>query len=126
LLQREENRRFAARVTPLMLEADVDALSSTIVREAARAGQPWQALVPVETAVFLREALPYSAPVHLPDGEEIDVYGLRLALVDAAAAGRLGSGADLAALCQQACAATPEGKRLRAWLAGDARAQLAP
>jgi nicotinic acid mononucleotide adenylyltransferase len=126
LLQREENRRFAAHVTPLMLEADVDALSSTTVREAARAGQPWQALVPVETAVFLREALPYSAPVYLPDGEEIDVYGLRLALVDAAAAGRLGPGADLAALCQEARAPTPEGKRLRAWLAGDARAQLAP
>jgi nicotinic acid mononucleotide adenylyltransferase len=126
LLQREENRRFAAHVTPLMLEADVDALSSTSVREAARAGQPWQALVPVETAQFLHEALPYSAPVHLPDGEEIDAYGLRLALIDAAAAGRLGPGADFAALCHQARAATPEGKRLRAWLVGDERAQFAP
>jgi nicotinic acid mononucleotide adenylyltransferase len=122
LLRREENRRFAARVTPLLLEADVDALSSTTVREAARAGQPWQALVPVETAVFLREALPYSAPVHLSDGDEIDIYGLRLALIDAAVAGWLGPGADLAALCHQARAATPEGKRLRAWLAGDERA----
>ena len=122
LLQREENRRFAAHVTPLMLEADVGALSSTTVREAARAGQPWQALVPVETAVFLRAALPYSAPVYLPDGEEIDVYGLRLALIDAAAAGRLDPGADFAALCHQARASTLEGKRLRAWLAGDARA----
>jgi nicotinic acid mononucleotide adenylyltransferase len=126
LLQREENRRFAAHVTPLALEADVDALSSTTVREAARVGQPWQALVPVETAVFLREALPYSAPVHLPDGEEIDVYGLRLALIDAAASGRLGAGADFAMLCHQARAATPEGKRRRAWLVGDERAQLAP
>jgi nicotinic acid mononucleotide adenylyltransferase len=121
LLQREENRRFAAHVTPLKLEADVDALSSTTVREAARAGDPDRAacerLVPVETAVFLREALPYSAPVHLPDGEEIDAYGLRLALIDAAAAGRLGPGADFAALCHQARAATPGGKRLRAWLA---------
>jgi hypothetical protein len=104
-------------VTPLVLEADVDALSSTTVREAARAGQPWQALVPTETAVFLREALPYSAPVSLPDGEDVDAYGLRLALIDAAAAGRLGPGADFAALCHQARAATPEGKRLRAWLA---------
>ena len=117
LLQREENRRFAAHVTPLMLEADVDALSSTTVREAARAGQPWQALVPVETAVFLHEALPYSAPIRLPDGEAIDAYGLRLALIDAAAAGRLGPGADFAMLCHQARAATPEGKQLRAWLA---------
>ena len=73
--------------------------------------------MPVETAVFLREALPYSAPVHLPDGEEIDAYGLRLALIDAAAAGRLDPGADFAALCHQGRAATPEGKRLRAWLA---------
>jgi nicotinic acid mononucleotide adenylyltransferase len=126
LLQREENRRFAAHVTPLTLEADVEALSSTTVREAARAGQPWQALVPVETAVFLREALPYSAPVYLADGEEIDAYGLRLALIDAAASGRLGPGADFAALCHQVRAATPEGKRLRARLAGDERAQLAP
>jgi nicotinic acid mononucleotide adenylyltransferase len=117
LLRREENRRFAARVTPLSLEADVDALSSTTVREAARAEQPWQALVPVETAVFLREALPYSAPVRLPDGEEIDAYGLRLALIAAAVTGRLDASADFAALCQQARAATPEGKRLRAWLA---------
>jgi nicotinic acid mononucleotide adenylyltransferase len=121
LLQREENRRFAAHVTPLMLEADVDALSSTTVREAARGGDPDRAardgLVPVETAVFLREALPYSAPVPLPDGEEIDAYGLRLALIDAAAAGRLGPSADFAVLCHQARAATPEGKRLRAWLA---------
>ena len=126
LLQREENCRFAAHVTPLVLEADVDVLSSTSVREAARTGDPDRAaregLVPVETAVFLREALPYCAPVYLPDGEEIDVYGLRLALIDAAAAGRLGPGADFAALCHQARAATPEGKRLRAWLAGDERA----
>jgi nicotinamide-nucleotide adenylyltransferase len=117
LLRREENRRFAARVRPLALEADVDALSSTVVREAARAGDPWEALVPVETAQLVREALPYSAPIRLPAGEEIDAYGLRLAVVDAAAAGRLEPGADFAALCQQARAATPEGKRLRAWLA---------
>jgi hypothetical protein len=117
LLQREENRRFAAHVTPLALKADVDALSSTTVREAARAGDPWETLVPVETTLFLREALPYSPPIRLPDGEEIDVYGLRLALIDAAAAGRLGPGADFAMLCHQARAATPEGKQLRAWLA---------
>jgi nicotinamide-nucleotide adenylyltransferase len=119
LLQRQENRRFAAHVTPLLLEADVDALSSTSVREAARAGDPWETLVPVETAVFLRETLPYSAPVHLPDGEEIDAYGLRLALIEAAATGRLSTGADFAALCRDARAATPEGQRLRAWLAQD-------
>jgi hypothetical protein len=121
LLQKEENRRFAANVKLLRLEADVDALSSTTVREAARAGDPDRAardrLVPVETAVFLREVLPYSAPVPLPDGEEFDAYGLRLALIDAAAAGRLGPGTDFAALCHEARAATPEGKRLRAWLA---------
>jgi hypothetical protein len=105
-----------------MLEADVDALSSTTVREAAHAGQPWQALVPVETAVFLREAPPYSAPVHLPDGEEIDAYYLRLALIAAAAAGRLDASADFAALCHRARSATPAGKRLRAWLAADERA----
>jgi hypothetical protein len=72
------------------------------------------------------ETLPYSTPVHLPDGEEIDTYGLRLALIEAAAAGRLSPSADFAVLCQEARAATREGKRLRAWLAGDERAQLAP
>jgi len=116
LLQREENRRFAAHVTPLALEADVDALSSTTVREAAHAGSSWEPLVPEETTLFLREALPYSPPIRLPDGEEIDAYGLRLALIDAAAAGRLDASADFAALCREIRAATPRGKSLRAWL----------
>lgn len=119
LLEAEENRRFAARVTPLPLGADVDTLSSTAVREAARIGQHYDALVPAETAELLRETLPYSPPRTLPDGESIDPYGLRLALVEAAAANRLPTDADFAALCRTARAETPQGQRLRAWLASE-------
>lgn len=116
LLDRAENQRFAPDVTPLEVAADVDALSSTVVRDAARDGRPYENLVPAETAAFLREAQPYNPPLESPDGEAIDVYGLRLALIEAAGAGHLEPGADFAKLCHIAHESTPEGKRLRAWL----------
>ena len=116
LLDRAENRRFAAGVAPLEVAADVDALSSTVVREAARDGQPYEHLVPAETAAFLHEAQPYNLPLVSPDGAAIDVYGLRLALIEAAAAGHLEPGADFARLCRVAREATTEGRQLRAWL----------
>ena len=89
LLAQPENSTFAAAVTALPLSDDVDALSSTVVREAIRLGTPWEALVPQETALFVHEALPYTPPRRLPDSEEVDAYGLRLALLDAAQAGHI-------------------------------------
>lgn len=116
LLEADENRPYAPRVAPLTLAAGVDALSSSAVRDAARMGRPYEHLVPAATAELLRETLPYSPPYTLSDGEEIDPYGLRLALLDAAASGRLAPDADFTTLCRESRAPTPEGKRLRAWL----------
>jgi hypothetical protein len=116
LLAEPQNRPFAAAVSALALGEDVDALSSTLVREAVGAGEPWEDMVPAETALFMREALPYMPPMRLPDGEEIDAYGLRLALIEAVAAGRLDP-IDFMELCRAARETTPEGRRLRARLA---------
>lgn len=122
LLQAPENRPFAAAVTPLAPDEDVEALSSTAVRAAVRAGEPWEEMVPEETAAFMREALPYSPPVPVTTGEVIDAYGLRLTVFDAVAAGRLAPDADVMALCRAGRAATPAGRELRAWLAQDGQA----
>jgi nicotinic acid mononucleotide adenylyltransferase len=122
LLSAPENAPYASGVVPLALDTDVDALSSTLVREAIRRGEPWEDHVPAETAHFVRAAQPYSPPTRLSDGTEIDAYGLRLALIEAIAAGRLDmptppSAAEFATLCQTARADTPEGARLRTRLA---------
>ena len=106
-------------MTALPLSDDVDTLSSTIVREAVRLGTPSEALVPQETALFMHEALPYTPPRCLADGEEVDAYGLRLALLDAVQAGGIEQPADFRALCHTACADTPAGRALRVQLAHD-------
>lgn len=117
LLSAPENLPFAGGVAPLPLAADVDALSSTVVREAIRKGAAWESLVPAEAALFTREARPYSTPISLARGEAVDAYALRLALIEAAASGRLqASPDDFAALCWTARADSAEGRRLRAWL----------
>lgn len=122
LLSAPENAPYAGGVAPLALDADVDALSSTLARDAIRRGEPWEDHVPAEMAHFVRAAQPYSAPARLADGSEIDAYGLRLALIEAIATGRLApstapSAAEFATLCQTACAGTDEGARLRRRLA---------
>lgn len=122
LLEEAENAPYAGGVAPLALDADVDALSSTLVRAAIQRGEPWEDHVPAETAHFVREAQPYSPPARLADGTEIDAYGLRLALIEAIATGHLDmpsapSAAEFAALCQTARADTAEGARLRTQLA---------
>jgi nicotinic acid mononucleotide adenylyltransferase len=117
LLRRAENRPYATGVTALSIDADVDDLSSSIVRGAASAEGTWEHLVPAEAAAFMRETRPYSPPRRLADGEVVDDYGLRIALLDAIAAGRLDAGVDFAALSYEARSASPQGRRRRAWLA---------
>ncbi len=122
LLDRAENQDYATGVAALTVDDDVAALSSTVVREAARAGTPWEDLVPAEAVRFVHEARPYAPPVYDGDGGEIDAYALRLALIEALADGRVGFPPDadpdlFAALCRAASGDTPEGSRLRARLA---------
>ncbi len=122
LLDRAENHAYAPGVAGLAVDSDVAALSSTVVREAARAGTPWEDLVPPEAVRFIHEARPYAPPVRGNDGAEIDAYGLRLALIEAIADGRAGFPPDpspdiFATLYDAACSDTSEGRRLRARLA---------
>lgn len=120
LLAQDGNAPFAPGVAALALDADadVDALSSTAVREKVGAGAPWELLVPHEAARFIREARPYAPPQYVPDGEELDPYGLRLSILAGAATGRLAiaTAADFAALYRAARAETAEGCRWRAFL----------
>ncbi len=120
LLTREENAPFAASVASLAVDANVDALSSTVVRERARVGAPWEALVPSEAAHFIREAQPYSPPMRLSGGEEIDLYGLRQAILHGAATGRLGLyPGNFEQLSRTAIADTEDGRATRRWIAED-------
>ncbi len=121
LLDRTENRAYAPGVAALAVDSDVAALSSTVVREAARVGTPWEDLAPPETVRFVHEAQPYAPPLRGSDGTEIDAYALRLALIEAIADGRPGFPPDptpdtFAALCRAARGDTPESRRLRARL----------
>lgn len=119
LLAREENRPFAAQVAALAVAADVDLLSSTAVRQAIARGASWEHLVPPEAAHFIRETRPYAPPSRLSDGDEIDAYSIRQALIAAAADGRLVACRDDFRGCYRvACADNEEGRRLRAWIAG--------
>ncbi len=120
LLTREENAPFAASVASLAVDANVDALSSTVVRERARVGAPWEALVPSEAAHFIRETQPYAPPTLLPTGEEIDLYGLRQAILHGAATGRLGLyPGNFEQLSRTAITDTEEGRETRRWIAED-------
>ncbi len=120
LLARAENTPFAASVAPLAVDADVDALSSTTVRERARADEPWEALVPDDVAHFIQEAAPYSPPTRLSDGEELDPYGLRQAILHGAATGRLGLyPGNFEQVYHGACAGTEEGRETRRWMVED-------
>ena len=118
LLSAEGNDSFAPSVEPLAVDADVDALSSTVVRETMRDGRPWERLVPGEVARFLRATRPYAPPILLPDSERLDPYALRQALIGASASGALDvAPREFARLCRVSASNTPAGERLRAQLA---------
>jgi len=120
LLAQEENAPFAASVAPLAVDADVDTLSSTTVRERARAGETWDTLVPLEAARFIREAQPYTPPTRLSDGEEFDAYGLRQAILHGAATGRLDLyPGNFEQFTRAVIADTEEGREQRRWIAED-------
>ena len=97
LLDRPENAPFRDRVSALPFDPAWAGDSATVVREAARAGGPFAALVPPETVAFVETLAPYAAPD--PAGTP-DYYERREALIARlAAAGETAGGAgDLRAL----------------------------
>lgn len=119
LLDRPENRAFRDAVRALPFDAAYAEASSTVVREALRASESVEQLVPPEALAFVRELAPY-APV-ADDARIPDRYALRESLIAALAADRdwEEGQADLRALLARAGAATDEGAALRGWLAED-------
>jgi nicotinic acid mononucleotide adenylyltransferase len=125
LLDRPENRPFRDAVRPLPFDPAWADASSTVVREAARAGLPVGSLVPPEAAAFIAEARPYDPPSDAGAGVDAaarDRYALREALIAALGGDRAWAEerADLRALLRLAGSTTEVGRVLRAWLAAPA------
>lgn len=115
LMSLPRNRPFAGAVSPLAVEPGVGAISSSEVREAARLGRPWEHLVPPETAAFMRACEPYTSVTSAAEGDALDRYALRLALLGAVAEGTVEK-AGAAKLYERACQDNAEGAKLRSWL----------
>jgi len=79
LLEKPENRQFAAHVHPLPLPAMYAGLSSTRIRQGFDVH--WQD-VPPEVRRFIRETHAYEQEQRLPDGSVIDQYGERIRLIE--------------------------------------------
>jgi nicotinic acid mononucleotide adenylyltransferase len=118
VLERPENRRFAASVRLLPLAAEYAGLSSTEVRQEAGRGAAVEA-VPVETRVFLAVTRVYAPPRRLATGETVDDYAARQALLRVLASTRAWAerAADLPGLLRLARALGRAGRAFRAWLA---------
>ncbi len=124
LLNQPENQRFQARVRLLPLPKEYREVSSSQIRAAFQA-HPYDlsrtrlaALLPPEALAFARETGCYAPPQPLPDGEEIDRYGLRTTLISCALALPPAAQAslDLRRLFQLATSASAKGSALRRWL----------
>jgi nicotinic acid mononucleotide adenylyltransferase len=82
LLDRPENRSYKSSVRFFALPQDLADLSATAVRDALAHGQSANELLPEEVAHFLRITRAYHPPV--PQGDKtVDVYTLRVSLLDA-------------------------------------------
>ncbi len=77
LLARPENAPLRERVRALPLDPAWAADSSTVVRAAVRAGEPFAASVPPETVAFVEALRPYAVP-----GAGEDRYARREALLE--------------------------------------------
>jgi hypothetical protein len=84
LLAAPENAPFRARVRALPFDPAWAADSATVVRESARAGEPFAALVPPETVTFVAALAPYATP---DAGATPDYYERREALIARLATG---------------------------------------
>ncbi|MBI3990222.1 MAG: hypothetical protein HY347_11475 [candidate division NC10 bacterium] len=117
-LQRPENRPFREKVLPLELPETVQHLSSTLVREKAKRGDPINDDVPELVKAFIQETKVYALPQILDSGEEVDAYALRVALLDAFARARpwAEEQGDFLELLRLALRETEEGRALRTLL----------
>lgn len=124
-LSRPENRRYAGQVLRLDLPVAYQRLSSTRVRDAALHGRIAATSVPAIVVRFMRDTGAYQTPERAPDGEEIDRYAIREAVVEAVERGNLPmlSSASFETLVERLARPDAEGHVLREALRrGDASA----
>jgi nicotinamide-nucleotide adenylyltransferase len=81
LLDRPENKQYAAHIHALPLSAAYRYISSTNIRQALSAHEQE---VPPEVRRFIHETHAYEPPVELPDGTKIDQYGERMLAIESA------------------------------------------
>lgn len=117
-LSRPENQAFRDRILPLELPETGQHLSSTLVREKVRRGVPITGDVPGLVEAFIQETKLYAPPKSLSNGEEINAYALRIALLNAFATARpwAEEQGDFQGLLRMALSETEEGRALRAFL----------
>jgi nicotinic acid mononucleotide adenylyltransferase len=124
LLSQPGNQQFQAAVLVLPFADDYRGVASSQIRAAfqtqppALAASSLAALLPPQALAFAVETGCYSPPQPLANGEVIDCYGLRTALIECALA--LPASAqemlDLRRLFEFATSPSDEGQRLRRWL----------
>lgn len=125
LLDRPENQPFRAAIRLLPLSTEYRQVSSSQIRAMLQAppsdlvASPLADLLPPETLTFYRETGCYSPPEQIPDGEAIDRYALRTALiVRVLALPPLEQATiNLQRLFALALSQSEQGRQLRYWLA---------
>lgn len=120
LLGRPENEPYQGGVRTLRLPPRYQPLASSQVREEARLGHPLRGRLPREAAAFIVATGAYKRPERLASGEEIDRYGLRLALLDALYQAQ--APVDFRRLLRLAGGDSPRGRALRRFLEQPAHA----
>ncbi|HEU5367136.1 MAG TPA: hypothetical protein VFU69_01680 [Ktedonobacterales bacterium] len=131
LLRQSGNQQFQNRVQVLPFPGDYRDIASSEIRAAFQAysadasAAPLAALLPPEALIFARETGCYAPPQPTADGELIDRYALRTALIERALTLPEADQAmlDLRQLFELATSAAPQGQRLRLWLRQPAAAQ---
>jgi nicotinic acid mononucleotide adenylyltransferase len=131
LLRQPDNQQFQQRVQVLPFPGDYRDIASSEIRAAFQAhpadvsAAPLAALLPPEALLFARETGCYAPPLPTADGEIIDRYTLRTALIERALALSEAeqTSIDLKRLFELATSATAEGQRLRLLLLQPAAAQ---
>ena len=101
LLDKPENQPFASQVSHLPLDPTLSEISSTQVRQQAQEKKFNLQEIPKDVVVLLRETFAYQAPRPFLQ-EPLDLYQLRSALVQRAAAAPT-AGGDLAPLMEKLC-----------------------